>query len=408
VSTRAPSERNQISTWDCVGITGVTLEAKADAAWASRLDSAEAAKAASFATIELAGFPAWLSPLARAHPGAVEAVLAQEVQGQISDDPSFSHYKVFQDIAYADAEVKRLMAPVLLEELKSRSAIPSPALEFVLDVISQNLPSGQQSELLRIALERFESSESLAIAALYIGAAFFIDSDRATEALDVRLDRLSPEEQKQLVERVLPLLFGDRASKEYRDPKELTFSCLVRLVTSAYARVKVSEDRQHVSGTAYSPDQRDRAEWARNAAFKMLIETPGRATYETLRKLAKIPEFPISVERLASIALERAADDAEHAAWRAGDAKSFEETREAAPRTTLDLLRLTLSRLADIQDDLLAGDFAQGRTVKGLPDETAVQVWVADRLDLKKGSSYSVERESRVVEEKEPDMRLRA
>jgi len=37
-----------------------------------------------------------------------------------------------------------------------------------------------------------------------------------------------------------------------------------------------------------------------------------------------------------------------------------------------------------------------------------VQVWMADRLRLKQGRSYSVERESHVVDEKEPDIRLRS
>jgi hypothetical protein len=37
-----------------------------------------------------------------------------------------------------------------------------------------------------------------------------------------------------------------------------------------------------------------------------------------------------------------------------------------------------------------------------------VQNWVAERLRLKQGRSYSVEREPHVVEEKEPDVRLRA
>jgi hypothetical protein len=42
------------------------------------------------------------------------------------------------------------------------------------------------------------------------------------------------------------------------------------------------------------------------------------------------------------------------------------------------------------------------------PDETAVQNWIADRLRLKQGRAYSVEREPHVVDEKEPDVRLRA
>ena len=68
-----------------------------------------------------------------------------------------------------------------------------------------------------------------------------------------------------------------------------------------------------------------------------------------------------------------------------------------------------MRRLADVQHDLLHSDFAQGRNLQALgSDEKAVQLWVADRLELKKGRSYSVERESHVVDEKEPDIRLRA
>jgi hypothetical protein len=61
-----------------------------------------------------------------------------------------------------------------------------------------------------------------------------------------------------------------------------------------------------------------------------------------------------------------------------------------------------------MQHELQHADFAQGATVKALPDEKAVQIWVADRLRLKQGRAYSVEREPHVVDEKEPDARLRA
>ncbi len=86
----------------------------------------------------------------------------------------------------------------------------------------------------------------------------------------------------------------------------------------------------------------------------------------------------------------------------------FEQSHESTPRTALNLQRLALSRLADIQDALTSSDFSQAETLQREPDEKAVQKWVADRLDLLKGTSYSVERESRVIDEKEPDVRLRA
>ena len=78
------------------------------------------------------------------------------------------------------------------------------------------------------------------------------------------------------------------------------------------------------------------------------------------------------------------------------------------PRTPLELQELTLSLFDDIQDDLLHGEFNQGPVVQRLPDERAVQNWVADRLRAVSERRYTVDREPHVVEEKEPDIRLRA
>ena len=69
---------------------------------------------------------------------------------------------------------------------------------------------------------------------------------------------------------------------------------------------------------------------------------------------------------------------------------------------------MLLRRLEDMQYDLLHGDFSQGLTLKALPHEVDVQNWVADRLRLKQGLSFSVEREAHVAGEKEPDVRVRA
>jgi hypothetical protein len=67
-----------------------------------------------------------------------------------------------------------------------------------------------------------------------------------------------------------------------------------------------------------------------------------------------------------------------------------------------------LRRLEDMQHDLLHGDFGQGLTLKNLTNEVDVQNWVADRLRLKQGRSYSIEREPIVIGEKKPDVRFRA
>ena len=87
---------------------------------------------------------------------------------------------------------------------------------------------------------------------------------------------------------------------------------------------------------------------------------------------------------------------------------ALEKQFDNAPISAADLELVAERRLADINHDLHHGDFAQGRTVKALGDERAVQRWVANELRNLQGRAYSVEREPHVVEEKEPDIRLRA
>jgi hypothetical protein len=99
--------------------------------------------------------------------------------------------------------------------------------------------------------------------------------------------------------------------------------------------------------------------------------------------------------------------DSEGAAWPPAEVIAFEATAEAAPSTAKDLQRTALRRFDDMQHELLHGDFAQGATLQALPVELAVQKWIAERLRLRQGRAYSVEREPHVADEKEPDVRLR-
>jgi hypothetical protein len=124
--------------------------------------------------------------------------------------------------------------------------------------------------------------------------------------------------------------------------------------------------------------------------------------------LIDTPGFPIPASRLRALAHDRAAEDAEHTAWTAGEARQVEERFERPPVTGRELQLVALQRLEDLQHDLIHGDFQQGTTLSALPDEPAVQNWLADRLRHVQGTAYSIEREPHVAEEKEPDLRFRA
>ena len=275
----------------------------------------------------------------------------------------------------------------------------------MLSIIAQGLQENRQQFVQR-AIDRFNNAVDAHVRALYLGSAFAVNSATAMDALMARLDTLGARAQTALVERMLPSIFGTG----FHDTNiaDISFETLERLVAIAFRTIRTEDDHNRQSGEVFSPDVRDNAEHARSAAFNQLTAISGRATFDALLRLAENPDCPITKPRLHELAGARAAQDSESAPWLPAETVAFEQTAETAPSTAKDLQRVALRRLDDMQHELLHGDFAQGVVVKALPKETAVQNWVADRLRLKQGRAYSVEREPHVVDEKEPDVRLRA
>lgn len=171
---------------------------------------------------------------------------------------------------------------------------------------------------------------------------------------------------------------------------------------------KLVAARQRPTGVVYRMHAADYADRARTAIFNWFVKTPGAATYHALRRLQQDSTFPVPPTRLRALAEQRAAADSETAAWLPGDAYAFEQSKETAPQNGKDLRSVLVGRIEDMQHDLLHDDFSQRQTLKDLASEREVQKWVADRLRLKQGRSFAVEREPHVVDEKEPDVRIRA
>ncbi|HEX3884045.1 MAG TPA: hypothetical protein VHW66_15405, partial [Stellaceae bacterium] len=110
-SQRASGQRNSYSALDCMGITGVSLEAATRPRWAQHLSHAEARQAAVYGTIELSGFPAWFEALGDAQPTAVREVLSCELLAELADPEPRVRYDVFEDTARAGAGTTALVAP---------------------------------------------------------------------------------------------------------------------------------------------------------------------------------------------------------------------------------------------------------------------------------------------------------
>jgi hypothetical protein len=404
-SHRTPEQRNTILYVDIMGIVGITLEAEANDHWAERLTSEEAKLAAGYATLELNGFPSWLSGLAKSKPTEVVDVLLGEIRAEFSS-PEGSLHRTMGTVLHAGDELMTLLSPTLLDEIEA-GTVPDGLLFKALQIVVRGMHTDRRTDFVKLGIERFEHDPTEPGAMLYLAAVFRLDPALATDALFRAKEGKEEGEQSALVNRFLMLTFGYGMSPPAFGADTIAVEVLDRLVQCVFHPGRLPASPKRPSGRAYSPTDGDRIDQAHSSLFNRFVNTPGPATYRALVNLQTQP-CSITRTRLRALAEERAVKDSETAPWPASEVVSFERSGETAPSTSKDLQDLAVRVLADIQHELLNHDFAQGKTVKSLPLEKDVQLWVASALHQKRGRSFTVVREEHVVNEKEPDLRLRA
>jgi hypothetical protein len=405
-SVRKGSEQLQVRWFDCMGLAGITLERAGNPDWPIGLTDDDVRLGAEYATLEPDKFPSWLVDLARAKPHIVREVLLAEICAELALPANAPRVDVLRNLARGDRLLAELTASAILKELENRQDLPIEPLSKALDIIILG-PGSDRDRLRALLSKRFDEERNPARSRLYIAAFFSVDGSVAIDAVFKKLTALEAADQPSFVQGILPQMFGG----SFTDAPisiELSMTDLERLVRLAFTTIRIEDDNKHPSGEVFSPDERDDAEGARGAAFYRLLNTPGRAAFNAILNLRKVPGFPIDEFRLRQFAKERAAKDSDFAAWKPGHLIEFEKTAQTEPQTARELQVVGLSRISDLQYDLIHDDFQQGETLAQLSSEKQVQKFVADRLRLKQGRSYSVERELHVADEKEPDIRFRA
>ena len=137
-SRRELQERNSVRWIDLMGLTGVTLEAARDPAWAAKLSNEEARRATEFATLEINGFPRWLSDLGASHPAEVRTVLHQQITDELTHE-GVTFFETLQAVAYSNDGLASLLAPVLLQDLEAGLSLPHSATSAALQILVNGL-----------------------------------------------------------------------------------------------------------------------------------------------------------------------------------------------------------------------------------------------------------------------------
>jgi hypothetical protein len=181
---------------------------------------------------------------------------------------------------------------------------------------------------------------------------------------------------------------------------------LARLIRCAYTHIRPEDDQVHEG--AYTPDQRDRAETARNFLLGALTDTPGYEAQKEMLSLAKDPSFRHFPDRLRLLARRRAAEDAEPPPLRPEQVVALERQHESPPYDRDGLFEIMLRRIEDLQEDIAHHDFSNRRTLRTIRDEIEMQRTLARSLLHMSRGAYNVIREDEVADGKQTDIRLLA
>ena len=411
-SARSAEGRDRVPGSWVLGMAGVSAEA-ATPGWSRRLSVEEVHTATAYATIELNGFAPFVSDLVESHPGEVAKVVGSEVRAEVAMGGEHEYLPVVHDLTYANAELQRLCVPYLVEAVQEWPLIVdsetagrwSRHLDHVLRILEAADESTVRERVAEVCAVRYGNEPRAALGVAWLKGLYRFDPARGARRLVEESAACGSPGGGEHVVKALAGLFGGDEAIVFRvsDPVEHA-DLLGKLVRLAYAFVRPEDDRVHE--TVYTPDARDEAERARRVLFQWLSNTPGPEARRALLDIAEADELASMRDHLRLLARQRAAADAEFAAFDSGAVVALGERYEAAPNDGSGLFAIMMDRLDDLGHDLAHDDFSDRRSVQKIEDEREMQRSLSRRLREQAKGAYRVMREEEVADGKRTDIRL--
>jgi hypothetical protein len=405
-----PHEKPSANTIDdrvIVGLAGLQAMCKEGDFPAAILTEDDAQLATRYAVNELNGLPAWLAQLATVHPGPVQAVLDECVQGewQYASDRPHAH-DVIADLVYADARLANLVRSKLHSLLASADPQHPEVLNNSLALLLKTM-DGSDDILAGIALER---CRDLAVEsqrfALWATTALQLDANAAITILEDRFR--VPDDPKEAVTRICNLLEGTRleripivANPSFRDA-----SALRRLIPLIYRYVRPADDVNRIGEGPYTPTERDHAQEFRGKLLSLLAHNESRDAVPFLRELVTETSLSTDADWIRHLIDERVRQDQEMSAWAPKDIREFATSYEALPKTDRDLFQIVVNRLDDIKHDVEQSDNSLREEVAPHSNEYVLRRFLQRKLNERSRQRYTAPQEEEIDRQERPDIRV--
>lgn len=397
-----------------LGIAGIAAEAE-DPQWAEKLTPDEASLAARYAPLEMNGYPIWLEALAKAHPQSVESVLGGELAAELAEPPA-QYSMILQNIRYAPLSVARIFVPRLQAWLDSRAwdtgaaedrAAHADRLRQTIDILLAQHDDEINEYVRKLAGAELTRGATDPLAYVWLPVLFRLDPATASDILIATLEPL-PVERFGPATSWFSSLFGDRHSNHHAPLSHPGFTprVLLKLARLAYTHLRIEDDMKREGGV-YTPNDRDNAERARSNLLNAIIDAEGPEGWAVKLEMAEDPLFAHFKDRLMTLARERAAEEADAAAFAESDVVMLDQHNELPPLTRDDMFTLMVDRLDDLEESLLRDDSPRAAW-ELIKDEKIMRQQIAREMRASARNAYTVDQEAVTADEKETDIRLRS
>ena len=413
-SERPEGERNtSLRRWQ-LGLAALYAEAE-DPSWAAKLTEEEANLAMRYAFLQLNGLPNWMESFAAAHPGAVDAILGNELTWELNRDPrTHGQSMLLQIISDTPEAVAKLFLPRLREWLDQQreiadevSDVNGTTAERLRRVIGAMLKHGDEhtrARMLALACEQLQKELSEELEYVWLPTLMRLDPNLGVPTLEYQLGTIEPGAHSAAV-KWFGVLFGDRNDAINLKNPEFTPQLLLRLLRLAYTHIRPVDDVKHES--AYSPDSRYYAERARNAIVGVLLEAKGEEGWAAKLEMASDPLCAHFKDRILAVAEENWAREIDSVAFEEAQSVALDKSGEAPASTNEAMFTIMRDRLIDL-DELLVREVSPRDAWAGINDEKVMRREIARELSHAAKGLYNVDQESATGDEKKTDIRLRS
>jgi hypothetical protein len=400
------TERNFVPVGVVLGLSGLAMEAAANASWAETLSSSEATRAARYALWEMNRLPAWFIALELARPSEVRKVLRSEIVWEFEqEDGSHIEYFTMSRLRSEAPKLREKLRPDVINLLCEKNVRCRPALVAALSGVLSSTAALPQ-EFYKVVHDRLLLAMPDPLYGAWLAAQLCIDGSsgllKTTEWIESAGDKKTADERAVLL---LNYIWGEKAEgfnsehRGYLEPE-----VLLGLIKLLHTRTSLGDESyQYKSGWV---SNQDRANRALDGMITLLSQYPGKRSYIALLELATSEIATLSRDKILILAEARAEADADLPAWPSKAIPEFTKDAERTPQSLLELFEMGISRLDDIKFDLEEGDESIASILQRTPTEPELRKYFAGQLREMANGKYGVGSEEELANVQRTDIRL--